>query len=218
MKHQIKTFLKFGSLENMTNLLENGTIYMNPIQYFRKVEDEELRGDKYEGASKIINSLPGKFKIPNIEREFNYQKLHIVESFEEVLGNIYSLYCISSHGFPNPLDFELDPRNHRFGTHCVMMKDNQYFLDALESELVKQGLKFRHGFVNYYDKEVKNGRVSLFEKPIEFEYQKEFRLYVENENIEPLKLNLGSLKNKAELISMEDALLIRLKPIKTPNP
>lgn len=153
MEHQIKTFLKFGSLENMTDLLENGTIYMNTIQYFRGIEDEELRGDKYEGASKIINSLPGKFKIPNIERDFNYQKVHVLESFEEVLGNIYSLYSISSNGFPNPLDFELDQKNKGFGTHCVMIKDNQYFLDTLESELIKQGLKFRHGFVNYIYKE-----------------------------------------------------------------
>ncbi len=204
-------FLKFGSLENMTDLLKNGTIYMNTIQYFRKIEDEELRGDKYEGVSKIINSLPGKFKIPDIEREFNYQKIHLIESYKEVLGNIYSLYCISSKGFPNPLDFKLDQRNHRFGNHCVIIKDNQYFLDAIESELIKQGLIFRHGFVNYYDKEVKNGKIKLFEKPIEFEYQKEFRLYIENENIQPIKLNLGPLKNKAELISMEDALLISLK-------
>lgn len=210
MKHHIQTFLKFGSFENMIDLFENGTIYMNTIQYFREIEDKELRGDQYEGASKIINSLPGKFRVPNIDREFNYQKVHVLESFEEVLGNIYSLYCISSYGFPNPLDFELDQSNKRFGTHCVMIKDNQYFLDALESELIKQGLKFKHGLVNYYDKEMKNGNVTLFEKPLEFEYQKEFRFYVENDLLEPIILKLGSLKEVAELITMEDALSIRL--------
>ncbi len=213
MEHKIIAFLKFGSLENMTDLLENGTIYMNPIQYFRKIEDEELRGDKYEGASKIINSLPGTFKIPNIEREFNYQKIHLVESFGEVLGNIYSLYCISSHGFPNPFECKIDLRNNHFGTHCVLIKDNQFFLDSIENELKSQGLKFHHGFINYYDKKEKSGKLNLFEKPNEFEYQKEFRIYVENDQIKPIVLRLGSLKNKAELTSTKDALSILLKPL-----
>jgi hypothetical protein len=210
MEHKIIAFIKFGSIENMTDLYENGTIYMNTIQHFRKVEDEELRGDKYEGASKIINSLPGKFKIPNIEREFNYQKLHILEAYEEVLGNIYSLYCISSNGFPNPLDFELDQKNKRFGTHCVLIKDNQYFLDSIEIELKRQGLKFRHGFVNYYNKEGKSGKLNLFEKPNEFEYQKEFRFYVEHNKIESLSIQIGSLQNCAELITIEEVLSIFL--------
>lgn len=213
MEHKILAFLKFGSLENMTDLLENGTIYMNPIQFFRKIEDEELRGDEYEGASKIINSLPGTFKVPNIERELSYQKLHLVESYKEVLGNIYSLYCISSHGFPNPFDFKVDLRNNRFGTHCVLIKDNQYFLESLEKELKGQGLKYRHGFINYYDKKTKSGKLNLFEKPNEFEYQKEFRIYVENDQIEPIVLRLGSLKKKAELTSIEDAMSILLKPL-----
>lgn len=210
MEHKIMAFLKFGSLEHMTDLFENGTIYMNTIQHFRKVEDEELRGDKYEGASKIINSLPGTFRIPNIEREFSYQKIHLVESYKEVLGNIYSLYCISSNGFSNPLDFQLDQKNKRFGTHCVMIKDNQYFLELIENELKRQGLKFRHGFVNYYNKEEKNGILNLFEKPNDFEYQKEFRFYVENDDIQPICINIGVLKEKAELITMEDALSIQL--------
>lgn len=203
-------FLKFGSLEYMTDLFENGTIYMNTIQHFRKVEDEELRGDKYEGASKIINSLPGTFRIPNIEREFNYQKIHLIESYNEVLGNIYSLYCISSHGFPNPIEFNIDSRNHRFGTHCVLIKDNQFFLDSIEKELKRLGLKFHHGFVNYYDKKEKSGNLTLFEKPSEFEYQKEFRFYVENDNLEPICINIGSLKEKAELTTMEVVESIRL--------
>jgi hypothetical protein len=63
MQHTIIFFLKLGSEENILDLFENGTIYMNTIEYFRKVEDEELRGDKYEGVSRVINSLPGTFKI-----------------------------------------------------------------------------------------------------------------------------------------------------------
>ena len=58
-------FLKFGSHKDMLDLYENGSIFMKTREYFRKKEDEVLRGDNLEGASRIINSLPGTFLIPN---------------------------------------------------------------------------------------------------------------------------------------------------------
>ena len=211
MQYTIKLFLKLGSEENILDLFENGTIYMNTIEYFRKVEDEELRGDKYEGVSKVINSLPGTFKIPGIDREFNYVKVHLKESYKEVLGNIYSLYAISSKGFPNPLDFKFDERNLRFGTHGVMIKDLPLFFNKIENELKKNNLKFNHGFVDYYDKEEVSREITLFEKPLEFEHQKEFRFYVENDKIKPIKIQIGSMKDYAEILKIEDILELKLE-------
>jgi len=211
MQYTIKLFLKLGSEENILDLFENGTIYMNTIEYFRKVEDEELRGDKYEGVSKVINSLPGTFKIPGIDREFNYVKVHLKESYKEVLGNIYSLYAISSKGFPNPLDFKFDERNLRFGTHGVMIKDLPLFFNKIENELKKNNLKFNHGFVDYYDKEEVSREITLFEKPLEFEHQKEFRFYVENDKIKPIKIQIGRMKDYAEILKIEDILELKLE-------
>jgi len=212
MNYTIKMFLKFGEYQNIKDLYENGTIYLNTIQYFRDIEDKELRGDSYEGASEIINSLPGTFKIPGIEREFNYQKMHIKKAYETILGNIYSLYCVSSHGFPNPLDFEVDKRNFRFGTHCLMIKDNAYFFDKIKSELTKQDYKYSHGFIDYYDKQkTTNLKLSLFQKPNEFEYQKEFRFYVENDKLKPIKIQIGSLENYAEIYTAETMSELKLE-------
>ena len=211
MEHTIKLFLKLDSKENILDLFDNGTIYMNTIEYFRKVEDEELRGDKYEGVSKVINSLPGTFKIPGIDREFNYIKVHLKESYKEVLGNIYSLYAISSKGFPNPLDFKFDERNLRFGTHGVMIKDLPLFFNKIENELKKNNLKFNHGFVDYYDKEEVSREITLFEKPLEFEHQKEFRFYVENDKIKPIKIQIGRMKDYAEILKIEDILELKLE-------
>ena len=190
---------------------------MNTIEYFRKVEDEELRGDKYEGVSRVINSLPGTFKIPGIDREFNYAKVHLKESYKEVLGNIYSLYAISSKGFPNPLDFEFDKRNLRFGTHGVLIKNLPLFFYKIESELKKNNLKFSHGFVDYYDKEEVSREITLFEKPLEFEHQKEFRFYVENDKIEPIKIQIGSMKDYAEIFKIEDVLGLKIEIYKSTN-
>ena len=204
-------FLKFGSFENIQDLLNKGTIYLNTIEYFRKLEDKELRGDKYEGATKVINSLPGKFRIPNVDRDFKYEKVHLKESYETVLGNLYCLYCISSYGFENPFAFKLDERNLRFGTHCLMIKDNQYFFNSLENELNKNGYNYHHGFVEYYNKDNVSRDLTVFNKPNEFEYQKEFRFYVYNDKIEPIKIRIGTLKGKAEIFRIEDMMELRLQ-------
>ncbi|WP_395066575.1 hypothetical protein [Flavobacterium sp.] len=212
MEHTIKLFLKLGSEENILDLFENGTIYMNTIEYFRKVEDQELRGDKYEGVSRVINSLPGTFKIPGIDREFNYIKIHLTEAHKEVIGNIYSLYAISSKGFPNPLDFAFDKNNLRFGTHCLVIKDLPLFFKKIEKELKNNNYKFRHGFVDYYNKDEVNRKITLFEKPLEFEYQKEFRFYVEDYGMKPIKIQIGSIEKYAEIFKIEDILEFKLVP------
>jgi len=208
--HTIKTFLKFGSEKNIQDLHENGTIFMNPIQYFRSFEDAELRGDLYEGISKIKNYPPGTFEIPALNFKGNYINIHLKTAYEEVLGNIYSLYCISSFAIPKPFEFSIDERVAGFGTHCLMVKDNRAFLNRMEKALQKQNLKYRHGFVTYYDRYKINGDVTLFQKPKEFEYQNEFRFYAATNNTTPLILNVGSLKNISQIVSMEDIMTLRL--------
>ena len=205
-------FLKFGSEKDIQDLFDNGAIYLNTIEYFRKLEDKELRGDIYEGATKVINSLPGTIRIPNTDRDIKYEKIHLKISYDSVLGNLYCLYCISSYGFPNPFDFMIDKRNLRFGTHCLMIKDNQYFINSIENKLEKEGFKYKHGFIDYYNKDNVSKDLTLFEKPNEFEYQKEFRFYVYNEKIEPIKIHIGSLHDKAVMYSMDEIMTLQLKP------
>lgn len=212
MSVHIFAFLKFGSFENILDLYENGTIYMNPIEYFRKTEDGKLRGDEYEGATRVINSLPGTFRIPNVDKDFQYKKIHIKESFETILGNIYSLYAISSHGFTNPNDFKIDERNKSFGTHGLLIKDVNYFIKSIEKKLLEGKNEFYHGLVEYYDKtSICKNDITLFEKPNEFEYQNEFRFLVYNNKVEPIKFQIGSLHNVAEIHEMNVITKIELK-------
>ena len=211
MNYNIKAFIKFGGERNIADLYINGTVFLNTIQYFRNIEDGELRGDKYEGVSEIINSLPGTFKIKESEQEFRYEKVHLRKSFKEILGNIYSLYAISNKGFQNYQDFKINERVNEFGSHCLLI-DPKSFIDQMEKTFNKLGYSYSHGFVDYYDKEKICREISLFEKPFEFEYQKEFRFYVENEKIEPVKIQIGSLENCSELFSTKDIFTLQLKP------
>lgn len=207
---EIKLFIKIGSQKNIEDFYANGTIYLNTVQYFREIEDEELRGDRYEGASRIVNSLPGTFRIPGIDKDFHFEKVHYTEAFDTVLGNIFSLYCVSPLGFPNPYDFKVDERNFRFGSHCVLIKDNQRFLELIKQAFERNGYAYTYGFVKYYDKENTSKQLTVFDKPEEFEYQKEFRFYVKNDEVSPIKLQLGSLKEYAEIFKSQQLKTLRL--------
>lgn len=212
--YTINIFLKFGDEEHMKDLFHNGTIYMNPIQRFREIEDSGLRGDKYEGIIRIKNYPSGEFKIPALGFKGNYIALQVREAYEKVSGNIYSLYCISSHGWDNPMDFKIDNRIIEFGSHCVMIKDIPKFMSLIENELRKLKIKFIHDFVEYYDKDKVNREINLFEKPNSFEYQKEFRYYVDRPSTQPYVFKIGSLIDIAELHSTQliiDELKIQLE-------
>ncbi|RKE89428.1 hypothetical protein [Ichthyenterobacterium magnum] len=205
-EHTIKIFLKFGQKEHIKDLFENGTIFLNSIEYFRKLEDNGLRGDRYEGISKLHNLPSGEFEIKSLNYKGKYISMQIRESYQEIIGNIYSLYAVSSFGFPNPLEFKIDDRNSEFGSHCLMIKNLPLFFQKIEQELNNLKLKFRHGFVKYYDASKFNGQITLFQKPMEYEYQKEFRFYVERNSTEPLILNIGSLKDIAEIYESKELI------------
>ena len=65
-------------------------------------------------------------------------------------------------------------------------------------------LQFEHGIIDYYDKEKVSKTITLFEKPLEFEYQKEFRFYIIRNSEEPINIKIGSLENIAELHKIDD--------------
>lgn len=209
--------IKFGSLQNMMDLYENGTIFLNTIDFFRKYEDEELRGDIYEGAGRIINSLPGTIQIPGIERPVSYLKVHVKNSHEVVLGNIYSLYCISPETIANPLEYKMDERVNGFGKYCLVVPYTKLFLEKIKTVLTANGYKFDYGLIKYYDKEKINGQPTLFQKPLEFEYQKEYRIYVESEELKPIKINIGSLKGIGEVHLTKDIVQTKFEKNKKKN-
>jgi len=207
--YTIVMFLKFGKPDDITDLYENGTIYMNSIQSFRKIEDDCLRGDRYEGVSSIMNSTDGYIEV--LGKKINLVNVHVPESREIVFGNIYCLYCVSSFGFTTPADFKIDEKVREFGSHCLVIFQPGEFLSRIEQKLNLMAWTYRTGFVEYYDKHTVNGKIHVFQKPREYEYQKEFRIYVAREFITPLVFEIGSLKDIAQIYPTDVAYKLELK-------
>jgi hypothetical protein len=211
MTHTILTFLKFGDEARINEMYEKGTIFINTIEYFRKHKSQKGRGDPYEGVSRIKNYPPGEIEIKEINYKGKYLNLHIKETYEGVLGNIFSLYSVSSRWCEDPSQFKIDKRMLEFGSHCLMIKDNQKFLTLLENKLQELGFKYDHNFITYYDKNEINGEINLFKKNLDYEYQREFRFYIENDLISPIKFEIGSLKEIAEIHPTKDIIELELR-------
>lgn len=195
----ILAFLKFGNEAHIRDLYQNGTIFMNSIQYFKDFEDSNLRGDKYESVNEIRNYPSGSFVIPSISHTVNYQSIHINLSSISTVGNVYSLYCISSRISGKIPKFKIHSKMAHFGTHCLFVKNNPAFINLIIQALDKRNLKFQHGFVEYFDPYRGNFKKSVFQKPQEYSYQNEFRFYIERDNKEPYILQIGCLDSVAEV-------------------
>lgn len=209
MEEQSFIFFKFGSEEHITDLYENGTIYFNTIDYFQKLEEQGLRGDKYEGTTKITNQQSDKLKltitIPETRSDIpiKLSKFHLREFLKDIKGNLYSLYCLTHEDVLEIDNFKIDPRVKEFGTHFIIIQKPEKFINLICSELDKNKFDFQIKLVEYYDKEKINEEISLFHKSTEFEYQKEFRIVLFNDESKPLKIQIGSLKDYAEVFKVD---------------
>jgi hypothetical protein len=155
----------------------------------------------------------GTFEIKELNFKGEYISLHLATKHERTLGNIYSVYCVSSNDCPNLRDFRIDIAIARFGDSCLMIKDVQEFFNRMDAAVSKLDCYYRRGFMKYYDRKSINGKIDLFQKPNEFSYQREFRFYVHQEEDLPIKLNIGSLKDISEIVSMDAILTLELKHI-----
>jgi hypothetical protein len=193
-------FIKIGREEHVSSLLNDGSVYMNTVQRLRAADLESGRGDPTEGRSFVRNCPPGEFQVDFIkDKWFRYERFSYWETPKGELGNVYSLFTLAKHHTIGLSSFRMNSDCVKLGTHWLLIKAPGEFMKRLDAALCAAGLKFRQGLVNYYDDSTYSGRLSVFYKPNGFAYQQEFRYHVSNGNGKPLLLNIGSLRDIAEM-------------------
>lgn len=199
---EIMFFIKFGEKKNILDLYENGTLFFNTIEYFRKLESEQgVRGDNYEGTVKLTNfsdkdNVDFKITIPETGKIINLKpnKLHLREFLSDIKGNLYSLYSLKTPEILDFKNFKIDERVKDFGDYFLIIHNPSRFINSVIKEIKKKNISYRAKLVKYYEKSELNGEINLFDKPSEFEYQKEFRIVLYNNQSKPIKIKIDSLK------------------------
>lgn len=204
MTTTLKYLLKFGKEANVSKLFEKGEIYMDTITKFKET-DRIAIGDKYEGSVEIKNFTKGKLTInpANNPIDINISKLQLTQSHKNNIGNIFCSYAFTDKLLNNKQVHKIDPRMKSFGSHCIIIKDVSRFLNAIFTELSNRNIEYSHNLVKYHNYAKSDHTLTVFDKTHNLAYQKEHRIIAYTNLNEPLKIEIGSLKEYAEIYQTE---------------
>ncbi len=169
-----------------------GHLYMNPLEYFARLEGDAPRSDPNEGAhyaeqiSKLsVQDERGNF-VP-IGGIIN----PIVSRPKEPSGiNVFCLYVLSS-----PDGFPIDQNNFDFGESCVVLTDGQEFLNRVRNSPLPKGRKLHCDRVEYVERTTYDGPLGPFRKFDDHKYQQEFRLAVSGGDGSVFELEIGDIRD-----------------------
>lgn len=203
--------MKFGNCEYM-NEFRRGSLFFRRLEIFRS-HDEDLakRNDIYEGITSI-------FSPNNCEITIDGHKIEKEDLIAPITFNIskdfpdysLSLYAITDNIIKNFLKGNsshiIDPRMNSFGTHCVVITDNQEFQKRIAETLAKLKLSNKTGLVEYQDVENFSGEWGSFKKPNKYSYQSEYRIMIDGQGkIEDFfKLEIGDISDISKIGTFEE--------------
>ena len=193
-----------GKKEHIEALFENGELYINSIDFIRKCDENQERSDEDDGINyrKFIGEAT--IQMCDVGKDFEKDGFSlktenlVLKQDNEIKGNIFCLTGIYSEDLMGERQ-EIKYQTQSFGESIIFIYKPKIFLDRIFKELKRLGYEnYKANKVFYYGNEY-SGKVNFFKKHEKFKSQREFRIYIPNEKNEPLKINIGSLKDIATL-------------------
>src|SRR5687767_5785536 len=137
------------------DLYENGTVFMKPLLYFKKLEDvlgqQYLRADRDEGLKKLTNynDKAGKLWLTMAPKGQEEIKLYpsgltLREYSDQYPLNVYCMTAVDNKRDKNG-NLALTNRLLDFGDHLVLFRNSQAFFDRFTAELTRLGYKYWFG-------------------------------------------------------------------------
>ena len=192
-------FVKFFSEEKYADAFVRGSLSLQTLRYFKQCENDEARGDPYEGAIEheiddqiltlvATNQETGVTdKIVITKEDLAAPITMIPEWFDDV--HIFCMYAatINDQNLQTPQDpdhirrqLEIPQRCITEWKHAVAITNRNEFLRRVRAAADRSGYEVYGGLVQYYDPEFGHGPLkspmeSIFTKRVEFDYQNEYR-------------------------------------------
>jgi hypothetical protein len=207
-KTYIQTFfIKFGKEEFLQNLRDEGEIYCNTVDYFRSIEDKELRGDPLELAVNIVQGVNLELKFegnligvaPTVQlREFN----------SKVNGNLFCFYNYDAstdwNGEQANFKINIDSKNFRFGDSALIILEPREFFTRIKNTLDLEEIPFHLNHIDYYDHKSFQGKLTPFSKSEIFSYQNEVRLFLPGDGSKVKQFKIGNISDISVLMKTSD--------------
>lgn len=175
--------------------MRSGNIFFSPHDYFRKLENDNVIGDKFEGIDHCAQ--PNKIEKITISKNGNVLWSANGSVFSEPVRvshggaprNIFCMFSIRDAGFIG----SLDSRIHQFGDHFVIVTNTELFVERVSKSAIANGYNFEAGLMQYFDQHTYTGEVGVFRKRVSYEYQKEFRFAIYPGGRGAIVLNVGNI-------------------------
>lgn len=202
--------MKFGKAEHINQLVNEGLVYMNCTDYFRRSPNNE-QGDEYEGASIVHKGKVISYRSTILNEKIfclwhiNDKDTPIVKDIKQVDGSLYEL-TIDTRDFTKLADTE----NKDF--KIAFIRNHKEFNTRLINELNKH-YKGRYWCqpVCYYSPELAEYKpISPFMKPERYRGQNELRYLVLDDVIndgKPLEIHIGNISDIAQVF---DCSLVKM--------
>lgn len=196
----VHALFKLGRAEHMRRFRELGEVYMKPLDFYRKLEKDQQRGDPYEGVSALWQpSQIGELRIG--DHAIPPSDLAEAVRFSRDDDRTCAVFCMGAIT-GSSIDRHLrlgaplvDPRNLEFGDTAIAITKMDPFLHRFRTAVERTGLGFATGTVEYLSVHAHDGEWGPFRKDQRFEHQQEWRLVVRNPPSDPFVLSLGSLED-----------------------
>ncbi|MGI4020618.1 MAG: hypothetical protein ACRYFA_03870 [Janthinobacterium lividum] len=195
---QYVALIKFSKYHHIVALRDEGHLHCETLNYFSKLEDNSVRGDKFETISEMryMENFIVKFKnvgAPDSDyRIFKGINGNIFNS-EENMSNIFCLYSLRFKSENLKQQYVIPEECKGIADSYLVITDPKEFLIRIQSTLEKLKLNGRYGFVAYKDFSKFTGKKTYFEKDIHFSPQNEFRILIDNISSSVLDIKIGSI-------------------------
>lgn len=204
--------VKMQKYEYMRRFLLYGEMYMNTLQAFAQMDETDGIGDKFENSIgfRCYKPIQAQFIFKNGNSVTLHPKFIKVREFiDNNIGNIYSMALVDCNlqaigdkmrfRFSNPE--MLEKIGSGYDT-VVVISNPQEFINRVEAAVKNLGSDLYYGPVEYFSMDDYNKKIEItpFKKRDKYEYQREFRFFVDFKSNEPQTLKIGNISDIAFLI------------------
>ncbi|MBU3075603.1 hypothetical protein [Clostridium estertheticum] len=231
LKDRMISLVKFSDEKWTLESLQNGTLYLNTLEYFRKLEketNERGMGDDNEGRliltelnikmydnenEKLI--LSGKAKSSAIKTQEDSEKHVLCTSYID-FGNLEIIDQGKDYFKSNIIYTEEQKAEFKkhFGKYALIISFTE-FVNNINDSFKTKGIEGTSGKVKYSDFSINymkrldpfigNTSDKYLWKDLYFKNQKEYRLTILNRDSEkPIKIQVGDMSNYSAIITSDE--------------
>lgn len=215
-KRQVWGLLKFSKNRiHLQDLYENGRLYMNTVDYFKKLESGTGQSDELESATLVVELTNSTVKYEHPQHGSGILKIKSGALHNYMMGNIACFYGLYNEHFTNEsggLNIHEDVIKD-FGEYVLFIHDIGTFFDRFTALMHKENYLYRRGRVDYGYKIMPymEKELDFFSKQKKYSYQSEYRFYIDTGLDKEFILEMGSLKDIAWLLNADQLKQFKFK-------